>query len=710
MIGIFDILFEVLPYLIWGAGPFCVFKGMGTGKDSGKLLFKKIYSDGGVTITENSTNLDIVATGGGSGEQAIRDCEIAFGCGTGITSSSSERFKVEPSLRSLYNLRMFGIDSSDSASYNDFNTSLITGGYNNLIYSDSKPNAIFNSNIVAGKNNRLYRTSNSLCDSSIIASYQSRIYSYSQNTIVSSFAYINESRRSSIISSNAQTSISSSKNSTILASSQATTSRSCSSVILGARKLVTNSSRNTFSSGSSNNIDSSFYSTAINGTNNCIQCSSCIMSILNGYKNYLSRDQQTGVGNSSIINGFSNLMTNPNLPQSPCDGIVTSTILIGYCNYIKLESGGRLDSVRDSIIANGKCNKLTLDNTSFTQSTAILNGSKNCFDYSASSGLANGVIINGECNCVKGGMLNTVLSGHCGYIKSGFNRSTDYYTNRLYKGNLISTSYKAQSSYICSIGSVIITKSKNQNNLFSGVGVNCISGPAGVTGSSNLILGTNLERTEISSIDEPLNGNTILSNHSNNCIVGSSSNSLIISYKNSCLVNCNCTCTNGNGTITAPKSNFNSVIISNNSRISNGINSVIIGGSEHKMQTTKESVIIGGASNSVNGFQAGRAGFFAPLYYTYWKSSGIIGGCNNILNSENIGARQGCGVFLVGLENKIARYTNNCVAVPSICVSGMSLFNPLCITPKEDGLSSGQFSLPLTSLCLRNGIIINWTQ
>ena len=54
-------IFEILPELILGAGPFCVFKGMGTGKDSGKLLFKRIYTDTGVSITENATNLDFTA-------------------------------------------------------------------------------------------------------------------------------------------------------------------------------------------------------------------------------------------------------------------------------------------------------------------------------------------------------------------------------------------------------------------------------------------------------------------------------------------------------------------------------------------------------------------------------------------------------------------------------------------------------------------------
>lgn len=708
-------IFEILPELILGAGPFCVFKGMGTGKDSGKLIFKRIFDGPGIAIVQGSDTLNIIQSGSStSAFQSIRDCEIAFGCGVGITSSSSERFKVEPLARNLYNLRMFGIDSSDTISFNDFNTSLITGGFVNYICSDSKPNQVFNSNIVAGRQNRLYRNgSNILCDSSIISGYQNRIYSYSQNTIISGEnSVVEQSRRSSSISSNLSQ-ISSSKNSTILTSSQGQTNQSYNSVILGSRRStitsMTVASRNTFSSGNSNGIDSSFYSTTMNGLQNSIQCTSCIMTILNGYSNYLSRDQQTGVLNSSIINGRKNLMTNPNLPQSPCDGIVSSTILIGYYNHIKLQSGGRLDSVRDSIIANGKCNLITLDSTSFTQSTAILNGLKNCVYYAFRGGLGNGVIINGQCNYVGGGMINTILSGYCGYITGAVDRESTDYTDGLIKGNLISTSYKVTRSIINSNGSIIITKAKNLNNIFSGVGVNYISGPSGITGSSNLILGTNFERAEISAAaDENLLSNTILSNHSNNCIIGSSSNSIIISYKNSCLINCNCTCTNVNGTITAPKSNFNSVIISNNSVISNGINSAIIGGSGHKIQTTKESVIIGGASNSINGFQAGKPPFGPPLYNTYWKSSGIIGGCNNILNSEQIGSREGCGVFLVALENKIARYTNSCVAVPSICVSGVSLFDQLTST-KTDGLNSGQFSLPLTSLCLISGIIINWS-
>ena len=42
ILDIVSIFLDLLPELILGAGPLCVFKGMGTGKDSGKLLFKKI--------------------------------------------------------------------------------------------------------------------------------------------------------------------------------------------------------------------------------------------------------------------------------------------------------------------------------------------------------------------------------------------------------------------------------------------------------------------------------------------------------------------------------------------------------------------------------------------------------------------------------------------------------------------------------------------
>ena len=78
----FEFFFEVFV----AAGPFYIFKGMGTGKDSGKILFRTLKSsDSSVTITEDESGLTFSSSGG---PVAIDDKEIVFGTGTGITSSN----------------------------------------------------------------------------------------------------------------------------------------------------------------------------------------------------------------------------------------------------------------------------------------------------------------------------------------------------------------------------------------------------------------------------------------------------------------------------------------------------------------------------------------------------------------------------------------------------------------------------------------------
>ena len=180
ILDIVSIFLDLLPELILGAGPFCVFKGMGTGKDSGKLLFKKIYSDGGLTITEDSTSLDL-KSGGGGGSSAIDSCEIAFGNPTsdGLTSST---FKVSESDKTIYGLSNIGGTNKNNQSgvdgFNGNESSIIVGGYENRIYRDARKSVI-----VGGYRNTLYGgIDDSLifipqCSTTIIGGYNNYIAS-----------------------------------------------------------------------------------------------------------------------------------------------------------------------------------------------------------------------------------------------------------------------------------------------------------------------------------------------------------------------------------------------------------------------------------------------------------------------------------------------------------------------------------------------------
>ena len=210
VLDILNNIFEILPELILGAGPFCVFKGMGTGKDSGKLLFKRIYTDSGVTITENATNLDIKASGGVAGDQSIRSNEIAFGCGAGITSSAFS-LCVCPDLgyRSISEIAMIGSGTQSTNKYgqltaNDEN--LIIGGNCNKITNNQLGAEPRNNQLIGGVYNCVYYNAfgsvGSVDRTSIIGGALNINCGNSNNTILSGSSNTNKySQFSSIISS-----------------------------------------------------------------------------------------------------------------------------------------------------------------------------------------------------------------------------------------------------------------------------------------------------------------------------------------------------------------------------------------------------------------------------------------------------------------------------------------------------------------------------
>ena len=189
VLDILNNIFEILPELILGAGPFCVFKGMGTGKDSGKLLFKRIYTDTGLTITENATNLDFSVSGGGPPPDPIDICEVAFGTGTGITSSVVyvDDTINRCALLGISNISTYkSYNNNFSAVSNDTGT-LIIGGYQNKVYDTYSENSL----IVGGRNNTFLNYGPSLASnqSVIIGSRESCMKGYvekSENNFISS--------------------------------------------------------------------------------------------------------------------------------------------------------------------------------------------------------------------------------------------------------------------------------------------------------------------------------------------------------------------------------------------------------------------------------------------------------------------------------------------------------------------------------------------
>ena len=148
-----------------------IFSRMGDGKNSGNLIFKKIFSGSNFNIIDGETGITFSTTGG----SGVAVDKIAWGKGTGITSStfyvynSTNRETISglSSIRNDHNLLKGSF--VDSASSNSF----IVGGESNYIkYFNSAYSIILGGKthsvntsragvILSGCNNSIYNSSNS---------------------------------------------------------------------------------------------------------------------------------------------------------------------------------------------------------------------------------------------------------------------------------------------------------------------------------------------------------------------------------------------------------------------------------------------------------------------------------------------------------------------------------------------------------------------
>lgn len=173
-----------------------IFSGMGTGKDSGKLLFRKLYSTGGFSIEDGESSMTFSASGGSG--TPINPYEIAFGTGTGITSSAD--FKVCTSKRSIFgkfnSIRPYhNLGNASSVQNSDY--AFVIGGCQNKIASSKY------SVIIGGSTNSVSKSS---CQSIILGGKENRIYCIKNSAILSGcknkiFGYHDESNDTSSNSS-----------------------------------------------------------------------------------------------------------------------------------------------------------------------------------------------------------------------------------------------------------------------------------------------------------------------------------------------------------------------------------------------------------------------------------------------------------------------------------------------------------------------------
>lgn len=150
-----------------------IFSGMGQGKDSGKLLFRKIFSDGSITITEDDTSMTFSSSGGNGG--AILQDRVAIGTGTGITHSFICVNDVSPFYGSLTGVRSIrGNYDPTRASYNTGFHSFIIGGSTNSISGGYS----YYSTIIGGQTNSIINGGNDL----IVGGTLNQVYGFKQSS------------------------------------------------------------------------------------------------------------------------------------------------------------------------------------------------------------------------------------------------------------------------------------------------------------------------------------------------------------------------------------------------------------------------------------------------------------------------------------------------------------------------------------------------
>jgi hypothetical protein len=432
VVDILHNVFEILPELILGAGPFCVFKGMGTGKDSGKLLFKKIYTDGGLSITEDENSLDLSATGISDTAVCLR--KIAFGCSTGNGLTSSVFASLEGNLPQCDSVQCISIiGGSNNCNYvgisgtnQDNRTSLVVGGSQNKIKQGPGHVIIggYQNYIKSQCQNSIVSSESALIDnsicSSVLSSHSGKIYDSCSSSILSSYgSKIYNSRNSSIFGYTSK-----------IKNSQFTSTLGCLNEALGTKL--------TFISGYRNCGSTSSITSILNGKQNII-CKFCTFesSIVNGYSNFI-----VGASQSVILNGTSNRLSNQNMTNKTYVSF-QSSILNGTDNAIivddddpgidKYVPGGRnviangiLNCINkssgNSIIMNGYRNEVLMSNST------ILNGFKNkgscttIIHSSQTCGNSNDVIFSQDCVIACGLNKSTIIVPALTYFRNSAGR------------------------------------------------------------------------------------------------------------------------------------------------------------------------------------------------------------------------------------------------------------------------------------------------
>ena len=156
-----------------------IFSKMGDGKNSGKLLFRTLYSGSGFTITEGGDSLTFSSAGGAENFQ-IRPYEIVFGTNPGITSSSNFRVCTANNEEAFLGFgSVMASNCCDTSPKIDQislqNNSFVIAGASNSLFETSR------SVIVGGKKNSICNNADffwngNQCDNVIVGGYKNCVY------------------------------------------------------------------------------------------------------------------------------------------------------------------------------------------------------------------------------------------------------------------------------------------------------------------------------------------------------------------------------------------------------------------------------------------------------------------------------------------------------------------------------------------------------
>jgi hypothetical protein len=624
MIHFFDILPETI-FLMAN-----IFAGMGSGKNTGKLTFKKICGGDGISVTEDAKGITF-SLGSITPVALIDPFEIAFGTGAGITSSYFCVTSPDISrctCRSIFGLRSISRSPYTIGTVDDYSKgSFIVGGNNNSITGNPSNDYGKRSVIIGGSNNTSMPSDNNTITSSVNVNTSS-INGIGNSAIMSSYSIKGKVSHGSIISSCDFTSEYTIVNSDI--SGWANCHR--------GYKTYSGGSPRMFSSISSNY--SCLYSRFDVDYPQCTQYNSIISS---RFSNVEVCIPQGFAQNNSIISGFKSNIRSTKVSKKAggydymCvkySSIISSYNSLNYSGYSSVISSGYSCLIgagtsicQNNSIISSKCS--TLKNTLFgsviaSYSSDIDGDSRDCFRTMIGT---IGGINNGSYSSIIGGKYNNI-SGQkdLSTIIGGYGNTTTENNSVIIGGKYNSTTQFGPNTFALyepSNRKIQIGGKYNKTNFVT------IGGEYNYGYGFSIMIGGKNNKSSYSSKPIYAYGFPYREFHqgrSNGIVIGGRAN--------------------------YTTSSVNSIIIGGNSnRDNNTVNSSIIGGADNAIQalgcfnyysytpiqnTVSHNFIIGGRNNSFCGpGTSAFAGKFTMAPYQV-KFSGILGGCGNcIIGTSN---------------------------------------------------------------------------